>query len=473
MESLERLNKLISYVEDNLDGEIDHQILSRIAACPLTVLQRLFVLMTGATLTEYIRLRRLARAADDLRNGKEKVIDIAIKYGYDSSDAFGVAFKRRYGMTPTAARDTNAILPDYDRISFTPSIKRIKGDVTMNQSSKILKTKWRQPDADSDMHFHPLLDKYKGQNYAFNACMALLMKYLGESDDYDYWFFSGVSGDCFTQVYGQDLTKWYQCLSHACFDEHLIKRVFDACGYDYTFVSPQSFSANREKYIQKVVSHIDRDLPVIVKGFDFPFNGQLYPVEEISCIVGYENNGQDLLHLPDTSAVPIPFPRLDIPYTLVFSEEKKKTPPLPEVYRQSIANIPLLNLAPPRDGVSFGAHAFLDWAEALENGKFDDIPVEDLDCWPHYGAYLCIIASNVSCPHFLNRAKELCPDIKELPTINTIMEKMHTQMSEFCSLEGGFGMEERKLKDRELLRPVCKMIRKYATYYNELLAAFS
>ena len=302
--------------------------------------------------------------------------------------------------------------------------------------------------------------------------MALTCKVtLGESKDYDYWFFSGISGDCFTQVYGQDLTKWYQCLSHACFNEHLIKRVFDACGYDYTFVSPESFSANREKYLQKVVNHIDRGLPVIVKWFSFPFHDKLYPVEEISCVVGYENGGQVLLYLPDTSTTPRPFP-LNIPYTLVFSEEKKKALALPEVYRQAIANIPLLNLASPQDGVSFGVHAFLDWADALENGKFDDIPVEDLDNWPHYGAYLCIIAINVSCPHFLNRAKELCPDVKELQAIKAVMDKMRVHMSEFCGIEGGIGMEEYKLKDRELMRPVHELICKYAGFYNELLAVF-
>ena len=146
---------------------------------------------------------------------------------------------------------------------------------------------------------------------------------------------------------------------------------------------------------------------------------------------------------------------------------------MPEVYHKAIANIPLLNLASTRDDVSFGAHAFLDWADALENGKFDNVPVEDLDLWPHYSAYLCIIASNVSCPHFLNRAKKLCPDIKELPAIDAIMEKMHTHIGEFCNIEGGFGMEEYKLKDRELMRPVCEMIRKYAGFYNELLAAFN
>ena len=137
-----------------------------------------------------------------------------------------------------------------------------------------------------------------------------------------------------------------------------------------------------------------------------------------------------------------------------------------------VTNIPLFNLSSPRDGISFGAHAFLDWADAFENGKFDNIPVEDLDNWPHYSAYLCIIATNVSHPHFLNRAKELCPDIKELSVISAIFEKMRSQINEFMGLEGGFGMEEWKLKDRELMRPVCEMIRKYAGFYNELVAAF-
>jgi hypothetical protein len=329
----------------------------------------------------------------------------------------------------------------------------------MDQSSKILK------------NIHLLMDKYQGQNFVFNGCMAYLMECLGESKDYDYWFFSGVSGDCFTQVYGQDLTKWYCCLSHVCFDEHLIKRVFDACGYDYTFVSPQSFSANREKYIKKVVSHIDRDLPVIVKGFSILWNDRLWPVEEIDCVVGYENGGQVLLHLPESSITPTAFP-LDIPYTLVFVEDHKRVPALPDVYRQAIANIPLLNLVSPRDGISFGVQAFIDWAESIENGKFDDIPNDDIDIWRHYGEYLCIIASNVCCPHFLNKAKKLCPDMRELTAISAVMAKMDAHIHEFMNLEGGFDMEKHKLKDRELMRPVCEMIRKYATYYNELLAAF-
>jgi hypothetical protein len=150
----------------------------------------------------------------------------------------------------------------------------------------------------------------------------------------------------------------------------------------------------------------------------------------------------------------------------VFVGERKKAPPLPEVYRQAIANIPSLNSASPRDGVSFGAQAFLNWADNIENGAYDHIPDAELDGWRLYGEYWCITATNVLCPHVLNRAKELCPDIRELPAVNAVMEKMRAHMNEFS------GLDARKLKDRGLMRPVCEMIRKYAGFYNELSAAF-
>lgn len=459
MDALHRLNTLISYVEEHLDGEIDSQMLSRIAACPLAVLQRFFVLTTNVTLTEYIRLRRLARVADAVRGSNARIIDIAITYNYDSADALCVAFKRRYGMTPSAARETNAVLPAYDRISFTPPVVRVKGDARMNQNRKTLG------------NIHRFMDKYQGQNFVFNGCMAYLMECLGASKDYDYWFFSGVSGDCFTQVYGQDLTRWYQCLSHACFDERLIKRVFDACGYDYTYVSPQSFAANPDKYVKKVVQHIDRGLPVIVKGLNVFWSDRIWLVDEISCVVGYENGGETLLFLPDDTATPTAF-SLDIAYALVFVEEKTQAPALPDVYRQAIANIPALNVAPPRDGVSFGVQAFLDWAENIENGRFDDVPTDEIDIWRHYGEYLCIIASNVCCPFFLNRAKELCPDVKELAAIDVVMQKMDADIHAFMGLAGGFDMNKPTLKDREAMRPACEMIRQFAAHYNEFLAIF-
>lgn len=61
-------------------------------------------MLCGFTIVEYIRNRRLALAGNDLAAGEEKIIDIAMKYGYDSPDSFTRAFTRFHGVTPTAAR---------------------------------------------------------------------------------------------------------------------------------------------------------------------------------------------------------------------------------------------------------------------------------------------------------------------------------------------------------------------------------
>lgn len=138
MESVKRLNNALAYVEETLESQIDDVEFSRIAACPFAVFQRFFMLVTGTTLNEYVRLRRFSRAAEGILNTQNKLIDIALKYGYESSDAFCVAFKRIYGMTPTAARKNHAVLPPYDRITFTLSITYIKEDTRMSKSENQL-----------------------------------------------------------------------------------------------------------------------------------------------------------------------------------------------------------------------------------------------------------------------------------------------------------------------------------------------
>lgn len=131
MDWVERLNRAIAYIDKNLDGDISYEEISRITASPIALFQRFFVLMTGITLAEYIRRRRLTCALTDLQATGEKVIDIAVKYGYDSADAFCVAFKRLYGVTPSRARKTGRALQRYDRVLFTLSISYVKGEPHM------------------------------------------------------------------------------------------------------------------------------------------------------------------------------------------------------------------------------------------------------------------------------------------------------------------------------------------------------
>ena len=120
---VEQLNNALVYIDDHLCDEIDFKEISRITACSIETLQRFFMLSTGTTLTGYIRQRRLYEAFNDLKNTDEKVIDIAVKYGYASPDAFGVAFKRMYGVTPSMARkDENLTVMPFSRMEFSLNI---------------------------------------------------------------------------------------------------------------------------------------------------------------------------------------------------------------------------------------------------------------------------------------------------------------------------------------------------------------
>lgn len=93
MDWLDRFNAAIEYIENNLDGEIDYSFVARTACCSEYHFSRMFSSLAGIPLSEYIRRRRLTKAAFDIQAGREKIIDVAVKYGYDSSDAFTRAFK--------------------------------------------------------------------------------------------------------------------------------------------------------------------------------------------------------------------------------------------------------------------------------------------------------------------------------------------------------------------------------------------
>lgn len=129
MTMLEGINRAIQYIEENLDGEIDYEQISRAACSSQYYFQRMFVFVTDIPLSEYIRRRRLTMAAFILQNSADKIIDVALKYGYNSADAFGRAFQNMHGITPSKARENGVTLTAYPRITFALSIK---GVVAMN-----------------------------------------------------------------------------------------------------------------------------------------------------------------------------------------------------------------------------------------------------------------------------------------------------------------------------------------------------
>ncbi|MFB0919390.1 MAG: AraC family transcriptional regulator [Oscillospiraceae bacterium] len=129
MDWLERLNEAVNYIESTLDDEFDLERAARIACCSAFHFQRMFSYIAGIPLGEYIRRRKMTEAAFGLQKNGLKVIDAALKYGYDSPTAFNRAFKSVHGVSPAAARSEGVSLKAYPRISFKISIR---GDAEMN-----------------------------------------------------------------------------------------------------------------------------------------------------------------------------------------------------------------------------------------------------------------------------------------------------------------------------------------------------
>lgn len=104
MEWIAGIQKAIDYMENHLMEEIDYEMVAKEAYSSAFHFQRVFGIMCGITLGDYVRMRRLSLAAAELINTDEKVIDIALKYGYDTPESFTRAFSRFHGITPTEAR---------------------------------------------------------------------------------------------------------------------------------------------------------------------------------------------------------------------------------------------------------------------------------------------------------------------------------------------------------------------------------
>ena len=110
---MEEMQRSIDYMEQNLTETLDIKDIAEKAALSPFYYQRIFGALCGMTVGEYIRARRMTLAAQELAGSGIRVIDAAIKYGYDSPDSFAKAFQRFHGITPSQAREPGASLRSF------------------------------------------------------------------------------------------------------------------------------------------------------------------------------------------------------------------------------------------------------------------------------------------------------------------------------------------------------------------------
>ena len=129
MDWITAIQRALDYIEAHITDDIDLDRIAKESFSSSYHFQRTFSLLCGYSLGEYVRMRRLTLAGAELASGKAKVIDVAMKYGYDNPDSFAKAFRAFHGITPSEAKRGGTHLKSFSRLSIKISLE---GGGTMN-----------------------------------------------------------------------------------------------------------------------------------------------------------------------------------------------------------------------------------------------------------------------------------------------------------------------------------------------------
>lgn len=344
------------------------------------------------------------------------------------------------------------------QLRATPKIKVREGELTMitKQSNNILP------------NIRRLNSGELGENYWFNGCAAYLFECLKEPD-YDYWFFSGLTGDnlaqvCYRNEYmGAGITS---CM-YTDKNSEYFENIFDKCGYASTFVSDKQLRKNKNMYVQTLMAYIDKGIPVIA------FSNCGGPPWGL--FAGYEEHGDVLLFLAGdkTEVGKIELEKAITDNGWIFIGEKKRQPSLAQIYRDVIADIPRL-FTVKNDKYCFGPEAFYVWADGIEKGRFDNITPEEFDNWTDHVCYVCSMATNGSCLTFLERAQKLNPDLAFLKDVRMLYRRTaqiwnNDGGKDLEALGAGFNVTLQVLQDKEKRTEIAGKIREAGSCMDKVM----
>lgn len=131
MNWLERIERSLETIEDSLTESISMDTLAQQVYTSSFIFQKMFALLCGVTAGEYIRNRRLTCAGYELLETNISILDLAVKYQYETGESFCRAFTRFHGITPSAARKQKANLSVYKPVSLYKTLSG--GKVLMNE----------------------------------------------------------------------------------------------------------------------------------------------------------------------------------------------------------------------------------------------------------------------------------------------------------------------------------------------------
>ena len=313
----------------------------------------------------------------------------------------------------------------------------------------------------------------EGKNYPFDDCMAFIMERLGENPQLDYWTFTWITGDGFTQIYNKNQsTRCEYCVSGYLAGREHINNVFNAIGYDCTYVTAKQINADKGQFIQKVKDYINNGIPVLVKTTmaETPTENS----EFTYCLfVGYEDGGNILLYTNPYENIVSYDTNNTIKQDWIFIGEKKRDVIYSDIILNAVKNMRHRLTMPENNGKCYGAAAFRSWADDVENGRFDN----ESDLWANYGVYFCVLATNSwannisDAPYasLINKFAQIHPEF------GVVKDKIAEQYfkigngdgaggiwKELEDLGGGFNVSNKALCDKEKKTKICEKLREAA-----------
>lgn len=205
MDWITGIQNAINYIEDHLTQELDYEAIARESFSSPFHFQRVFSILCGYTLGEYIRNRRLTLAGAELASTRGKVIDVAYKYGYESPESFAKAFQKFHGVTPSQARGGGVTLRSFSRLSIKVTLE---GGSMMNyrieEKPAMLLTGYKRrftgDPSDKGMQDH---------NFACeNRVLQYILEGMSRQHDDTYQVLTNFGPDGYDFYFAYELPKW-------------------------------------------------------------------------------------------------------------------------------------------------------------------------------------------------------------------------------------------------------------------------
>ena len=260
---VKKIQEAIDYIEDNLFEPIGAENVGKAISYAPSSFSLFFGAITGYSVSEYIRFRRLSQAANRLLESDASVTELAFLCGYETVEAFSKAFKRLFGCAPSQFSRSEAKYHKFSPININFSLNG-GFSMTRNLIPGLQKVDWS--------------DTARQSEYVNSVVSAL--NGLGEKTNYDY--VCAVSGSAFAASFSKE--GWDFGNQRAAGIPIIFEHTFKAFGYGVT----RRFKSDFVTDSRLIMDSIDRGFPVITLG-------GIIPVANECLISGYDNDGAVLL----------------------------------------------------------------------------------------------------------------------------------------------------------------------------------